>query len=406
MSDAGQIALRRHTSAPPGPSSESGDDVPPVDLKKLAVLTTAYSIVEGLLTYPYDLVKTRQQMAPPGSRVLRLSTTAYVHTIIREQGPASLYRGFGWSVLGGVPSEVAYYATYTQAKHAMLQTPLGQQYPSAVFATAGLISDVVGVLLWVPADVVSQRVQMLSVADGAASTTPQIASAQPQHAAIGAEGASAAVSVSSSSSMDPWGRRPLRALRDLSAFPAAAPPPPPTTIASTSRPSRVPMLSSGGAAGPSFYATLQPPSGIEIAWRICMREGPLGLWRGTFATMLSLAPNSALWWLTHEESKQRISKWLQRREDDAIVHGLSGTLAGIVSTVATNPLDVVKTRLQCSESAVSATDVLKGLLNESGWRGLYSGLIPRLASAVPRSICTVLAYERAIAMCTKSEQDR
>ena len=89
-----------------------------------------------------------------------------------------------------------------------------------------------------------------------------------------------------------------------------------------------------------------------------------------------------------------------------MVHGLSGTLAGIMSTVATNPLDVVKTRLQCSESAVSATDVLKGLLSESGWRGLYSGLIPRLASAVPRSICTVLAYERAIAMCTKSERDR
>ena len=204
--------------------------------------------------------------------MLRLSTTAYVHTVFASKG-----RHRSTAALDGASRRraVGVCAAYHE-QNAMLQTPLGQQYPSAVFATAGLISDVVGVLLWVPADVVSQRVQMLSVADGAASTTPQIASAQPQHAAIGAEGASAAISSSSSSSsMDPWGRRPLRALRDLSAFPAATPPPPPTTIASTSRPSRVPMLSSGGGGedGPSFYATLQPPSGIEIAWRICMREG-------------------------------------------------------------------------------------------------------------------------------------
>ena len=90
-------------------------------------------------------------------------------------------------------------------------------------------------------------------------------------------------------------------------------------------------------------------------------------------------------------------------EDHALVHGWSGALAGVTSTVVTNPLDVVKTRLQCSETALSALDVLRGLLRESGLRGLFSGLMPRLAAAVPRSVCTVLAYERAIALCrTKS----
>ena len=152
-------------------------------MRKLAACTTIYSLVEGLITYPYDLVKTRQQVAPPGSIVRVLSTTEYVHAIIREEGARSLYRGFGWNVLGGVPSEVAYYAMYTQAKHAMLQTEAGRTYPSVVFASAGLLADVVGVLLWVPADIVSQRMQMQGVhgpahdALAAASATPRAASA-------------------------------------------------------------------------------------------------------------------------------------------------------------------------------------------------------------------------------------
>ena len=116
--------------------------------------------------------------------------------------------------------------------------------------------------------------------------------------------------------------------------------------------------------------------------------------------MLSLAPNSAVWWLTHEESKPRLARRLQLSDEHVAVHGCSGALAGIASTVATNPLDTLKTRLQCTDAPSSVLGTLRGVLRESGWRGLWSGLTPRLAAAVPRSVCTVLAYERAIALCT------
>ena len=43
------------------------------------------------------------------------------------------------------------------------------------------------------------------------------------------------------------------------------------------------------------------------------------------------------------------------------------------------------------------------MLREAGWRGLYSGFLPRLLAAVPRSVCTVLAYERAIAFCKRDK---
>ena len=131
----------------------------------------------------------------------------------------------------------------------------------------------------------------------------------------------------------------------------------------------------------------------------------MGLWRGTAVTMLSLAPNSAVWWLTHEECKPRVARKAQMGEDRAVVLATSGACAGITSTLATNPLDVVKTRLQCAEEqALSARAVLRDVVRESGWRGLYSGLIPRLVASIPRSAFAVLAYEKGIEMCRRTDK--
>lgn len=81
----------------------------------------------------------------------------------------------------------------------------------------------------------------------------------------------------------------------------------------------------------------------------------------------------------------------------------TSNLAGIAATTVTNPIDVIKTRAQCFETPQSLHAVLRGVLREAGWRGLYSGFLPRLLAAVPRSVCTVLAYERAIAFCKRDK---
>ena len=134
-------------------------------------------------------------------------------------------------------------------------------------------------------------------------------------------------------------------------------------------------------------------------WPYCLQPSDASTRSGVLATYDRHF--GAVWWLTHEESKPRLARLFSLSEDSAVVHGWSGALAGVTSTVATNPLDVVKTRLQCSEAAISTLDVLHDVLGKAWWRGLYSGLVPRLAAAVPRSVCTVLAYERAIALCRK-----
>ena len=96
-------------------ASSSGDlepVPPPVHLGRLAALTGLYSLAEGLVTYPYELVKTRQQAAPAGHASRTTPTIEYMLRVNRENGPRALYRGFGWNVFGGIPSEAAHYVAY------------------------------------------------------------------------------------------------------------------------------------------------------------------------------------------------------------------------------------------------------------------------------------------------------
>ena len=118
--------------------SQEKEEHPDLNLGMLAAMTTIYTIAEGAVTYPYDLVKTRQQMTQgsgmaAGSAPARthLSTGAHLMRIRYEGGVRSLYRGFGWNLVGAIPSEVVYYVGYTQVKQALLLTPTGQANPAA-----------------------------------------------------------------------------------------------------------------------------------------------------------------------------------------------------------------------------------------------------------------------------------
>ena len=150
-------------------ASSSGDlepVPPPVHLGRLAALTGLYSLAEGLVTYPYELVKTRQQAAPAGHASRTTPTIEYMLRVNRENGPRALYRGFGWNVFGGIPSEAAHYVAYHQTKVWMLQTRTGARNPSLVYVAAGTLAEIVSVGLWVPFDVISQRLQLQGTARG------------------------------------------------------------------------------------------------------------------------------------------------------------------------------------------------------------------------------------------------
>ena len=63
-----------------------------------------------------------------------------------------------------------------------------------------------------------------------------------------------------------------------------------------------------------------------------------------------------------------------------VVHALSGCVAGVVSSLVTNPLDVVKTRLQTQDASAfhprttGFLGTLRSLVATEGSRALFRGL--------------------------------
>ncbi|VAH76698.1 unnamed protein product [Triticum turgidum subsp. durum] len=146
-----------------------------------------------------------------------------------------------------------------------------------------------------------------------------------------------------------------------------------------------------------------PPGRIILSGlqHILKTEGLPGLYRGLSPTIVALYPT---WAVTF--SVYNYVRGLLRSQDDkngelSIQENiLAASSAGIATAVATNPLWVVKTRLQTQgmrPGVVPYTSILSALRRiaaEEGLRGLYSGLLPSLAGVTHVAI-QFPVYEKA-----------
>lgn len=81
---------------------------------------------------------------------------------------------------------------------------------------------------------------------------------------------------------------------------------------------------------------------------------------------------------------------------------LSGAIAGGVAAFVSQPLDVVKTRYQTSDKKRVPT-IVSELFEKEGARGFFRGVRPRLTAAMPASAVSMLVYETACRWSNKKE---
>ena len=168
------------SSAPsPSSSSQTTTDWSEVSLPRFCFWMGLFSITENALFYPFWLVKTREQSDRSTNYSPLAFARKHIAGVLRKEGPRGLYRGFVASSVISLPAYGIYSGVYTWAKEQLgYGAHSNPSSPAASFAArhpvlvsyaapfvAGLVADVASILLYVPGDVISQRLQLLNSPD-------------------------------------------------------------------------------------------------------------------------------------------------------------------------------------------------------------------------------------------------
>ncbi|GLT58182.1 hypothetical protein SLA2020_310970 [Shorea laevis] len=162
----------------------------------------------------------------------------------------------------------------------------------------------------------------------------------------------------------------------------------------------LPKASQSGPRGSVIITCLQ---------NIVKNEGFKGLYRGLSPTIIALLPNWAVYFTVYEQLKGLLHSHGDSSGQLTIgANMVAAAGAGAATSITTNPLWVVKTRLQTQGMRAdvvpyrSVLSALGRITREEGIRGLYSGILPSLAG-ISHVAIQFPAYEKIKSYIAKKE---
>lgn len=130
-----------------------------------------------------------------------------------------------------------------------------------------------------------------------------------------------------------------------------------------------------------------------------MVKGQVNPWTGLGITLLRDVPFSSIYWFGYEKLRARFMK--RSGPEYILVYSfLSGAISGITAAVLTNPLDVIKSKIQSNgfevATAAQQRKILfnaKSLYREDGLRAFMRGWLPRAVKIAPACGIMISTYE-------------
>ncbi|KAL0937883.1 mitochondrial carrier protein rim2 [Colletotrichum truncatum] len=141
-----------------------------------------------------------------------------------------------------------------------------------------------------------------------------------------------------------------------------------------------------GALSPLRAAAFHLKETFQILGSVYKIEGPRALFKGLGPNLIGVIPARSINFYTYGTGKRLIAEYGNGGQEAAWVHLSAGVLAGITTSTATNPIWLVKTRLQLDKNVAeqsggvtkrqyrNSLDCIRQVLRTEGFTGLYKGM--------------------------------
>eukprot|EP00958_Prasinococcus_capsulatus_P015080 scaffold1594_cov401-Prasinococcus_capsulatus_cf.AAC.63 len=134
---------------------------------------------------------------------------------------------------------------------------------------------------------------------------------------------------------------------------------------------------------------------FSAAGKILKKRGIKGLYAGLPPALLRLVPHAAVQWTVYENVSVLVRQWNNGSEPAAWQNFMVGGIAGSAAALATQPLDVIKTRLHTGKGYAGLLHCTERIVKEEGFKAFMKGAVPRLVLVFPNSAIFYLTFQFA-----------
>ncbi len=121
-------------------------------------------------------------------------------------------------------------------------------------------------------------------------------------------------------------------------------------------------------------------------------EGIRAFYKGYLITIGISLPFTSILWTLYWKVQYELERIIPKKYNK-IASPLSSTIAALLTSLITQPIDVLKTRLQVSSKRQSILKTFSILIEKRGFKGLFSGSFPRACITIPNAVIGISLYE-------------
>lgn len=141
-----------------------------------------------------------------------------------------------------------------------------------------------------------------------------------------------------------------------------------------------------GRLNPARTALYHLNDTLQIIGNVYKTEGSRALFKGLGPNLVGVVPARAINFYVYGNGKRIISQYANNGEEAPWVHLSAGVAAGVVTSTITNPIWMVKTRLQLDKNVAerkggvqlrqyrNSYDCIRQVVRDEGVRSLYKGM--------------------------------